>query len=170
MGECAEGGGTAGRDREAGKDSIACGRIRDRGFLWALVGSHVTFPHVLHPPHPKIPPIPTCHHLHTTPTNAQGSCTWSFCSCSEKIKVGTRNPLSSCTRGSRGSYPHWHDTSLPAVWGIKRVNKCQVKGCSEGPSTSCATICVHVHKDHLEVSLVCPSCCKTFFNLDALRH
>ena len=28
--------------------------------------------------------------------------------------------------------------------GVKRVYRCQVEGCKEGPSTSCATICAHV--------------------------
>ena len=30
--------------------------------------------------------------------------------------------------------------------GIKLVYQCQVEGCKEGTSTSCATICAHVHK------------------------
>ena len=33
--------------------------------------------------------------------------------------------------------------------GIKRVYRCQVEGCKEGPSTSHATICMHVCKVHL---------------------
>ena len=56
------------------------------------------------------------------------------------------------------------------VGGIKRVYKCWVEGCSEGPSTSQAAICAHVHCDHLRVRLACPSCNQTFLNLDALRH
>ena len=48
--------------------------------------------------------------------------------------------------------------------GIQRVYKCQVEGCSEGPSTSCATICAHMYRDHLQVRLVCPSFAKTFLN------
>ena len=116
--KCAEGGGTAVRDRGAWKDSIGCGRIWGEGFVWAFVGSHVTFPHVFHPTHTqKTPPIPNCHHLYATPTRAQGSCTWSFHSCSEKIGVVTGSPLSSCTRGSRGGYPCPHDTHSPAVGG-----------------------------------------------------
>ena len=54
--------------------------------------------------------------------------------------------------------------------GIKRVHKCQVEGCTEGPSTSHATICTHVHRVHLGVGLVCPICDKPFFDPDALRH
>ena len=40
--------------------------------------------------------------------------------------------------------------------GIKRVYRCQVEGCREGPSTSHAMICAHMHKVHLGVGLVCP--------------
>ena len=54
--------------------------------------------------------------------------------------------------------------------GIKMVYKCGVEGCSDGPSTSWAAICAHVHRDHLGVRLPCPSCTKTFLNSDALRH
>ena len=49
------------------------------------------------------------------------------------------------------------------VGGIKRVYKCWVKDCKEGPSTSRATICAHIRKVHLGVRLVCPLCGKTFF-------
>ena len=53
--------------------------------------------------------------------------------------------------------------------GIKRVYRCQVEGCREGPSTSHATICVHVKRAHLGVELVCPLCSKSFFNPDTFR-
>ena len=53
--------------------------------------------------------------------------------------------------------------------GIKRVYRCQVKGCKEGPSTSHATICTHMHRVHLGVGLVCPLCKKSFFNPDTFR-
>ena len=33
--------------------------------------------------------------------------------------------------------------------GIKRVYWCQIEGCKEGPSTSCATICAHMFRVHL---------------------
>ena len=55
------------------------------------------------------------------------------------------------------------------VGGIKRVYNCWVEGCTEGPSTSWATICVHIRRVHLGVMLVCPLCSKTFFNPDVLR-
>ena len=54
--------------------------------------------------------------------------------------------------------------------GIKRVYRCQVEGCREGPSTSCATICAHMHRVHLGVELVCPLCNKSFFNPGTFRH
>ena len=53
--------------------------------------------------------------------------------------------------------------------GIKRVYKCRVEGCTEGPSTSHAAICAHVPREHLGMRLACPSCAKTF-NWDTLRH
>ena len=52
--------------------------------------------------------------------------------------------------------------------GIKSVYRCQVVGCKEGPSTSHATICTHVHRVHLGVGLVCPLCNKSF-NPDIFR-
>ena len=55
------------------------------------------------------------------------------------------------------------------VGGIKRVYKCWVEGCTEGPSTSWATICTHIRRVHLGERLVCPLCSKTFFNPDVLR-
>ena len=54
--------------------------------------------------------------------------------------------------------------------GAKRVYKCQVEGCKEGPSTSRAAICVHMRKVHLGVGLVCLLCSKSFYNLDVFRH
>ena len=122
-------------------------------------------------PHPtqKMLPHPNHHHLQATPSGARGSCTWSFHSCGQGNWPGTRSPLLSCITSFGGGYPSPHDTPSPTAGGIKRVYKCQVEGCSEGPSTSHATICVHVHRDHLGVRLACPSCTKTFLNSDALR-
>ena len=53
--------------------------------------------------------------------------------------------------------------------GTKRIYKCWVEGCEEGPSTSWAAICAHVRKVHLGVGLVCPLCGKSFYNLDVFR-
>ena len=53
--------------------------------------------------------------------------------------------------------------------GIKRVYRCQVEGCREGPSTSHATICTHMCRVHLGVGLACPLCNKSFFNPDTFR-
>ena len=53
--------------------------------------------------------------------------------------------------------------------GIKRVYRCQVEGCREGPSTSQATICAHIYKVHLGVGLVCLLYNKSFFNPDTFR-
>ena len=56
------------------------------------------------------------------------------------------------------------------VGGAKRVYKCWVEGCKEGPSTSQATISAHIRKVHLGLRLTCSLCGKTFFNLDTFRH
>ena len=53
--------------------------------------------------------------------------------------------------------------------GIKRVYRCQVEGCREGPSTSHATMCAQMCKVHLGVGLVCPLYNKSFFNPDTFR-
>ena len=53
--------------------------------------------------------------------------------------------------------------------GIKRVYRCQVEGCREEPSTSHATICVHIRRVHMGVGLVCLLCSKSFFNPDTFR-
>ena len=55
------------------------------------------------------------------------------------------------------------------IGDTKWILHCQVEGCPEGPSTSHATICAHVHQAHLGRKLMCPSCPSTFFNTDALR-
>ena len=55
------------------------------------------------------------------------------------------------------------------VGGTKRIYKCRVEGCKEGPSTSRATIVAHIRRVHLGVRLTCPLCGKNFFNSDAFR-
>ena len=55
------------------------------------------------------------------------------------------------------------------VGGMKRIYKCRVEGCEEGPSTSRATIVAHIRRVHLGVRLMCPLCGKSFFNSDAFR-
>ena len=59
-GEWAEGGGTAVRDRGAGKDSISCGRIIGEGHVWVHVGE----------PH-HAPPCPPSHLSPKNATNLQ---------------------------------------------------------------------------------------------------
>ena len=66
------------------------------------------------------------------------------------------------------SPPHMAPLCL-AVGSTKRVYKCQVEGCSEGPSTSHAAIYAHMGRDHLGMRLACPFCTMTFLNSDALR-
>ena len=47
---------------------------------------------------------------------------------------------------------------------------CQVKGCPEGPSSSCAAICFHVCHTHLGMKLSCPLCPIMFFNTNVSRQ
>ena len=64
-----------------------------------------------------------------------------------------------------------HMAPLCLQLGVSRGSiHARVERCSEGPSTSHATICVHMCMHHLGLRLACPSCAKTFLNLDALRH
>ena len=82
---------------------------------------------------------------------------------SEPIGQAT-GPASSAVPPAPGETILAHMQSLRVqVGGIKRVYKCQVEDCKEGPSTSRATICAHIRKVHLGVRLVCPLCGKTFF-------
>ena len=46
---------------------------------------------------------------------------------------------------------------------------CWVKGCPEGPSSSCATICSHVCHALLGIMLLCPLYPIMLFNTDAFR-
>ena len=54
------------------------------------------------------------------------------------------------------------------VGNTRWVYHCHVEGCTEGPSTSQAAICSHVHQAHLGTKLLCAFCPQTFFNTDAL--
>ena len=70
---------------------------------------------------------------------------------------------------SEGEIPANMQPLCIQLGGVKRVYRCQVEGCKEGPSTFQATICAHVCKVHLGVGLVCPLCNKSFFNPDTFR-
>ena len=87
----------------------------------------------------------------------------------EGSRLAQEPPLG-CLPSLGGSHPCPYNTPLPKCGSIKRVYKCQVEGCIEGPSTSQAAIYAHVCRDHLGVRLACPSSTKTFLNSDALRH
>ena len=79
--------------------------------------------------------------------------------------------------GPEASVPPAPEEEIPAhmqplciqLGGIKRVYRCQVEGCKEGPSTSCTTICAYIQKVHMGVGLVCPLCGKSFFNPDTFQ-
>ena len=81
-----------------------------------------------------------------------------------------RNPkllvlLNMCWTLTSSTAPSVLEGEIPAnmqplhiqLGGIKRVYRCQVEGCRESPSTSCATICAHVCKVHLGLGWCAPS-------------
>ena len=73
--------------------------------------------------------------------------------------------------------PHPMEANVPTVMAPLHVNMsdtqwiycCQVKGCPEGPLSSCVAICTQVHHTHLGMKLMCPFCPVTFTNSDALK-
>ena len=170
-GQLTTGRSTAVGDRGAAEDWVSSGRYQ----RWRVcMGSWGELYHIppCPPPHPtqKMPPHSYCHHFQTAPSGVWRSWTWSLCSLWFGNWTGTTGSIFSCLPSFGGSHLHPPGTPLTYSWGIKRVYKCQVEGCSEGPSTSHAAICAHMCWDHLGVRLACPSCTKTFLNLDALRH
>ena len=80
---------------------------------------------------PPLPPFP----IH--PSGVQGTRSLSSC------RAGTGIYLFNCPFSFRGRDPCQHATPSYSVGGIKRVYRCQVEGCKEGPSAPHATICVH---------------------------
>ena len=55
------------------------------------------------------------------------------------------------------------------VDNTRQVYCCHVEGCTEGPSTSWAAICSHMHQAYLDAKLSCALCSQTFFSTDALQ-
>ena len=65
---------TAVGDEGAAEDQVSGGRIRDRGSVWALKGSCITFPHVLHPtPTQRCCPAPTTTISKPPPQESKGA-------------------------------------------------------------------------------------------------
>ena len=146
------------------KDGGGGGRIKGGRFLWASEGSSVTFLHILSPTSPKkVFHTPSATISDSPPQEFQEL--QSFWSC----QTGARINLCNCFSSSRGRDTGQYATPSYSVWGIKRVYRCQDEGCREGPSTSCATICVYIRQVHLGVGLVCPLYSKSFFNPDTFR-
>ena len=166
-GQCPQKGGPAVEVRGAAENGVSSGRIRGRGFLWAPEGSCKSHSYFLCPPPknailPQPPLSPSCPlrslkrwHLKSLLLLAVRQ-SWH-----QKHSLQLRHKLQVAIPA--------HMISLHLqLGGIKRMYKCQVEGCMEGPSTSHAAICIHVHREHLGVGLACPSCAKTFFNSDTL--
>ena len=153
------------------KNWIGSGRIGGRRSVQALERSHISLPHVLHPmPHPITRPYSNCHHFQATSSGVQRSYTWISTPVVEEVELASEATATAISKALKVAIPvHMAPLHLQ-LGGIKRVYKCWVEGCSKGPSTSWAAICVHVCKDHLGVTLACPSCVKNFLNWDALRY
>ena len=162
------GGGTAVTNQRIGENRSSGCCLRGRGFLWASEGSHSTPSFILSSTSlHKGMPFPICHCLPSAPSGVYR--TQSLQTCNRDCRTGIRSCLPSCLASFRGSSACPHATLCIQLGGIKWIYRCQVERCKEGPSTSCATICTHVCKVHLAVGLVCPSCGKSFFNLDTFQ-
>ena len=112
--------------------------VRGGRFLWASEGSDSTLLHILCPtPSKKACNIPSTTVSHLPPQQPTG------------VTPEVSNPAAriaeqaspAASSASEEALPHWHETPLHSIGGIKRVYRCQVEGCKEGLSTSCATIC-----------------------------
>ena len=141
-GHCAEGGGAKTGDREAGKDRDGISRIRGREFVQALEGSHITFPHVICPiPTQKCCHTPTASISKPPPQEPEETAPKASVPVARETELALEVPSSAASPALEGGYPCPHDTPTPAIGGVKRVYKCWVERCSEGPSISWATIC-----------------------------
>ena len=147
------------------EDEGSSGRIRGRRSLLALEGSYIILlPCPISTSYKEAPICPHHHHLPTTPSRVHRT------QCLQTCRSGHWTCLFSCSPAPEEAILAHMQPLRIQVGGIKRVYKCQVEDCKEGPSTSWATICAHIRKVHLGVRLVCPLCGKTFFNPDVLRH
>ena len=125
----------------ARKDGGSGGRIRGGGFLWASEGSNVMFLHNLSPISPQESlPHTICH---PPPQQSQ--------------ELEASGPAKQALESTSVTVPPVLEGEILAnmqplhiqLGGIKRVYRCQVEGCREGPSTSHATICAHIQRVHL---------------------
>ena len=159
-------GGPTFGNRWVGKGGSCGSRLRG-GRFYRLQRGVIAHPHIFSPTSSQESSLdPVCHCLLSAPSGTYRCHTWSPWVCNTSGRAGIRSCLSSYLASSRGRSPHQHAAPLYSIGGIKRVYRCWVEGSKEGPSTLHATISVHVHKVHLGVGLVCPSCGKSFLNPD----
>ena len=150
---------------------VGSGRIGGGRSMWVPERSHILLPHVLHPT-----PTQKCHHTPSAtistppPQEPEEAAPEASIPVVGEVELALEVPTSAVSQALEVAIPAHMAPLHLKLGGIKRVYKCWMEGCSKGPSTSCATICARVCRDHLGVRLVCPSCTKTFLNLDALRH
>ena len=138
MGEYAKGGGTMVRDRGDGQDSIGCGRIRGRGFVWTLVGGHVMFLHVLcHTPTQKCHQSPTATISVSPPQEHQEAAPEDSTPAVKKSELALEVPSPAATEALEVAIPIHVTPLCLQLGGIKRVYKCWVEGCTRGHQLTC---------------------------------
>ena len=139
--------------------------------LYRLLRGAISYPSA-----PSAPPIPkkVCHTLSATiscsPPGVWRCCTKASNPAVKDVKQVLEAPSPAAFPASEEALPTHIQHLCIQLGGIKRVYRCWVEGCTEEPSTSHATICAHVCRMHLGMELMCPSCGKSFFNPDTLRH
>ena len=142
------------------EDWVGSGGIRGRGFLWAPEGTSISHLQVWEG---DIQSLCSC-------DRRRGADTISFCSYSNEIKIGTGSHLSSCTRSSRGGYPHPHDTPSSPTGGCQEDLQVPSGGLQWGAiNLTCHNLCACAQRPFRGgacVSLLQ----QDFFNPDTLRH
>ena len=147
------------------EDGSSSDWFRGRGVLWASEESSISLPLPT-----SSPPSKKTHHAPPS--------TISHLPPQESKEPEASVPAEQALDFTSSTAPSVLEEEIPAhmqplciqLGGIKRVYRCQVEGFKEGPSTSHATICVHVCRVQLGVGLVCPFYNKSFFNPETFRH
>ena len=166
-----KGGGTAVGGRGIAKSRASCGRIRAEGLYRLLRGalSHSSMSSA-QPPPKRCCQAPTTT-VSTLPNQeSEGVKSKPSAPAAEGSGLAQEAPSLPVSQVLEVAIPTHMTPLYLNVGGVKRVYKCQVEGYSEGPSTSQAAICTHVHHDHLGVRLACPSCTQTFLNPEASQE
>ena len=166
-----EGRSSASGDWGAGKNWSSSGRIGGGRSVWTPEGSHIAFLHILCP----TPPKKACHTPSTTVSRlphqeSEEAVPEASAPVAKDVKQVPEAASPAASPAIEVAIPAQMTPLLLQLGHIKRVYKCQVEGCTEGPITSHAAICTHVHREHVRVRLVCPFCANAFFNSDALRY